>query len=1380
MAEEFGISLNMDATKGDIRYQFTEESFNEALQTYGLKNLANALVERASATQPDDFKFTYKDLEDGTASFLDYSDEFTDMSRDDRKAYFSNPEAILSLFSNIEDYGKYDPKTNTLPGLEAISEEFVRKQPVGMGIAEGMLIGAKVGKKLATKIPPRSPAAVGLRALLYGGSTLVGAAAGGYLGEEISDAAFGDKTPILPSLRPAENFGETGALALNPSSLSNPFRWTTDKTWLGASTFLNNYRNVNKGNWKDYGNSFLLTSKAAGLTEKQFKLAQNASQGRNILQGQLFDPSKGPVPIRVLSTFEKAIPGVTEFAKKHPIVSLAFDFTSGVGAATAALGAEASAPGSEGTRFLYELIGAAVPGPAIELGVKGALSGGRRVKDSVLRYFNEDGVKTLRDETAMRRIYEALEKSGKVTDDSIELLNNILLAEAKLIDEGAIPKQNVALTAVEGGSELGPALVAIENNVARTLNELSVSSKKGREAWIQASKQNIIDMSNSGDPTLIKLSGLISKGYFENALNSDLTRRVNNLYEALEKITKGDAKELSKYDVSERLYDRLKSFVDDSYNIEKKFWKGVGDFEITEFRTRDGDVLEAPNIISLFEKPASQGGLKFASETGTATFWSNLPAGTRADLDLIFQYFGRNAEGVVSDNADAANTVAPQSNAINKAYKALQESIDKISGGQNAKFLQEEIDDAAKLSPQEKVEYFRKKAENLRERATRKEFDDNQGIRKYATALDNVASLEAIKIRESSEQAFKSGSIDASEMDNPVTSARLMEMRTSLLEQAANLRSGLGKRGNSATAERLDRLSNAILNDLVSQDTDSVPYNLARAYTFARRDLSERTFLGDLGASDTLGRLKLGPENALNFLLQGGSDAVVRRMNEVELINKFVKEEMGLSETAAKDFSGDFNQAFENAFRYVTSKITVQKADPTNPEILIDVVDPKKLRSFKEDPANQLVLRTFPNIAKDLKNVETAQKALSSIDPSKFFKQNETYRALQLAADMGGETPQKFVAKLLASDNPFSDLNSLIRTVENQQKIKILRGGDIKITEKPRTDIFDAETGSTFSVADAKGGLKNAILNYAITRGGNEGSAMSPRVVFDTLFVKPPNVADSKNTLMSWMTKNNIMSKEDSNLVRQYLREMINVEEAFTNNNLEEIMFKKPTLAKKNFVKMFGATLGQKSQETLNNILKKVGLGTEGSGIGGGMVAAQSGSESSQDFFLIAPEMAIAKSMQAMLENPQKFSDVLLEVQNAKQLAAAEKSFADKMAEFGVNQIGKRQAVILRALLFSEEEFEPQGLETEPEPETEEESQVIPSVPATNQRASLIPRTETPTIRPTVDPRRAAAPAPIVPNNVSQPATQSRYAALFPNDPISSMIRNREGIGSLI
>ena len=75
---------------------------------------------------------------------------------------------------------------------------------------------------------------------------------------------------------------------------------------------------------------------------------------------------------------------------------------------------------------------------------------------------------------------------------------------------------------------------------------------------------------------------------------------------------------------------------------------------------------------------------------------------------------------------------------------------------------------------------------------------------------------------------------------------------------------------------------------------------------------------------------------------------------------------------------------------------------------------------------------------------------------------------------------------------------------------------------------------------------------------------------------------------------------------------------------------------------------------------------------------------------------------------------------------------------------------------------------------------LIAPINLNDKEASLIPQTVTPTNRPAVQPRQVAATAPIVPNNVSQPATQSRYAALFPNDTISSMIRNKEGIGSLI
>ena len=1380
MAEEFGPTLG-EATQGGIQVQFTEDSFNEALQTFGAENLANALVTRASSMIPEEYQFTYDDLKSGTAKFLDQSSDFRDMSIEDRQRHFSNPEAVFSLLSNVEDYGKYDPSRRTAPGMEALSEEFARKLPTGIGMMEGLLLGAKGAKQLATKIPVTSPQGALARLGVYTGGTLLGSMIGAYVGEEVSEAGFGPRKAISPSLQAHQNFGETLGLSINPSALTQPFRWTTDKNWLGASQFLENFVNVNKGNWKNYGNSFLLTAKSANLSPKYFDMAQNAAQGRNLMERRFTDPSKGPMGMRVLSAFEQALPAAREYANKHPFLTVGLDLVSGFGAAGGAYGAEMAAPGSEGTRFLFELTGAALPGPAVEGSLRLGARASRPIVDAVRKYYTgkEGAVTTAKEEEAIRRILGALEQtSGEVDTNELEVLNNVLLAEAALIEQGVIEPRSVSLAAIEAESPIGPALSKIDDTVQRTLNELSVASDKGKQAWIQASKQKIVEFANSGDPTLVKASAILSKQLFEETLMGDMTRRIDNLYNALEKVTKGDAKKLEKYNVSELLYKRLADFVEDSGRLEKDFWDGVSNFEITEFRNADGDLLDLPNTISIFDRPASEGGLKFASDSGEAEFWANAPKKMVNDITTIFRYFGRNLDGSPIDSADAANATAPISPEMNKAFKQYQDAQDKIRGSSDERLLATYEERASELGFEERLQYLRNQASSLRQRASNREFDDNQGARNLATAIDRLANLEVVKNRDAADEAFRAGSIDPSDMENPMTAARLFEMRSLLLDASANLRTGLGKRGTSSTANKLDRLSNAILQDLISQDSDSVAYNQARAFTLARRDLTERTFIGDLNATDTLGRAKITPENALSYMFGGGSDAVVRRMNQAEMVNKFVKDQMGLSDSAAQDYSGNLNQALENAYRYTMEKISVKKTDPRDPNKVITVVDPRKYAEFLENPADQKILETFPNIAKHMKSVETAQSALSSIDPKKFFAENPTYRALSLAADMGGETPQKFVAQIMSDKNPFNGLNMLLNTIDNQQKVRILRNGEVKVTSKPRTTILDGETGEEFSVSDAKDGLRSAIMNYALMRGGNEGAAMSPQRVFDALFIKPPNIKDSNNTLMNWMKKNDVISDEDSKLIRQYLKEMINVEEAFQNGNIEEIIFKKPTQAKLLQVKILGATLGQKGQETINNMLNKIGMGTTGGGIGGGMIAAEAGSESAQSLLLTAPEMAIAKTMQALMNDPKKFGPMLLEIQNKKQAEAAKRTMGQLLTDIGVNQITKRDAIALRALLFPEQQFEPVGLEEETVTE-EPVSPVTAPVPNPDDEASL---RALPTSPPVAQPRPVAAPAPVPQTTPPspQPAARSRYAALFPNDPISGMIQQGQGIGSLL
>jgi hypothetical protein len=266
---------------------------------------------------------------------------------------------------------------------------------------------------------------------------------------------------------------------------------------------------------------------------------------------------------------------------------------------------------------------------------------------------------------------------------------------------------------------------------------------------------------------------------------------------------------------------------------------------------------------------------------------------------------------------------------------------------------------------------------------------------------------------------------------------------------------------------------------------------------------------------------------------------------------------------------------------------------------------------------------------------------------------------------------------------------------------------------------------------------------------------------------------------------------------------MINVEEAFQQGNLENVLFKNPTQSKRTGIRILGATLGQKSQESLNNMLSKIGLGTTGGGIGGGMIAAEEGSTALQNILLVAPETAVVKTMQKLMEDPKKFSEMLLDIRNAKQDAASTERLNNLLAEFGVNQLAKRDAVILRSLLLEEEEFEPEALpevvpsqeDTTPEdqrnlrgrnrPRADRAPMKLSPQPPAASQGRNVPRSQ-PVGTPTT---QAALPAPQPPMTSgagTNPQLRQQYAALFPNDPISGMLVQRPrtfrrgGIASLM
>lgn len=1362
-----------------VRQQFTKEEFDEALQKFGAKNLAEALTQRASALMPDEYKFTFEDFQSGDAPILDQMPLFREMSKDDRQRYFADLNSFYSLFANVEDFGKYDPKVKSKPGAEAAADKFARNIPIGTAMGEGLLVGSRLAKSVADKIPVRDPRALALKLGIYGTGATLGAVGGAMVGQEASDFIFGEEPPVSPSLRAYQNFGETTGLTINPSFLSQTRRWTTDKNWLGASNFLENFKKVTRDRWPGYGNAFDLTGGAAGLSAKQLEVARNAQAGL------LIDYTKGPTGVRMLSAFEKALPAAQEFAVKNPYFTLGLDALSGVGAGTGAFVAEEMAPGSNGTRLLLELIGGGLPGPAVELGTRGGAAGFDKLKTAFMRYYldKEGAMTSAQEKLASNRIYSALEQATESDTNQIDLLLGIIAEEAALIEDGA--KSSVSLAAAAKGSKLAPALVQIDQMLSKGLNELSVTSKAGKEAWIQGAKNKILEFQNSGDPTLVATANLLQKGLFEEALAGEMQSRVNRMYSALKAVAGDDPNNLQKYPVADMLYQRLSTFVSDTKQMEGDFWNNVTNFELTEFRNANGELQDLPNTVQIFDTPKSQGGLQFPSQTGRATFLAAAPKGLAKDLKEIFEYFGQSFDDVFPEVAEEASE--QMSGRLRTALSSFEETQDALRGTDSFNVLQRDIERVNQMdSVDEKVTYLRSQAEMLKSNA--RDYDNPRTVQRLGTALDRLATVEQARAQQEATDLAQSV-VPGEEAPNPMTSERLIEIRSKLLEAAGNLRSGTNKRGNSDTAEKLDRLANAVLDDVLSADTDAADYNAARAFTLARRDLTQRTFLGDLGNADPLGRPRVTPEGMLDYMFKGGNDSVLRRFNELETVNQFIRTQMGLPESDAAEYAGDVANAYENAFRYTASKIMVDRPDPNDMNQTIKMVDPKRLRDFKADPANQQILATMPNLAKDLKSASKAQMLFSSIDPDKFFKQSPEMKAFELAANLGTERPGKAVAKIMGQDNPFRDLNFMLNGVRNEQKARILQNGEVKVTTKPRKNIF-SEDGTKFTVGDAEQGMRSAIMNYAIMRGGGDGLSINPKNIFDTLFTKPPGIKDADNTLMNWMRKNDLVTEDEATIIRQSLREMINVEEAFQQGNLENVLFKNPTQSKRTGIRILGATLGQKSQESLNNMLSKIGLGTTGGGIGGGMIAAEEGSTALQNILLVAPETAVVKTMQKLMEDPKKFSEMLLDIRNAKQDAASTERLNNLLAEFGVNQLAKRDAVILRSLLLEEEEFEPEALpeavpsqeETTPQDQRNlrgrnrprddrKPMQLSPQPPAASQGRN-VPRSQ-PVGTPTT---QAAPPAPQNPMTSgagTNPQLRQQYAALFPNDPISGMLVQR-------
>ena len=672
----------------DALISLTGPQFENLMETQGLANTVDGILSIAN----DEIKvggvpLTREALQNGTHPILDKLDRYKSLAPEQRNI---SDEEILTLFTNVEDFGKYDPEQGTFSGLKAAGSGAARVVPETIGGGLGFKAGLTAATPIAAAIPPAGLPGLAAKGIVYGVGGIGGAILGAIGAGEIEDAVIGEADPVVPSLEGARRFGESGVFAL--SMLASPWKLSPSipKAKTGAIEFLENFKQVSNGKFVDVADeAFQLAAKNAGLSEKAAtKLFDRASRARITASqsgpmfgsalrsggfnpaGYLFDPRKGPVGTRVVGGIEGGIDRSLRSARENPKRFLAFEGLLGVGMGAGAAISQAIDPYDEGTRVVGELIGSlAIPIP-VQLGVEQGPDAAKALFRTMRTWWgnakdSDTGLLTssLKRDSA-DRILKAIQKSeeyaettfygagdGQIVTADQKLTKFIeeLGKEADVVRKDADGKPytpTVADLASASGLDFSKTLQTIQDELAKSSEDLRVATGRGREEMLAGAVNAVRGLASTGDPLALAYAARVQQELFEQNITDNLDGAVTKLMDSASKVLGREADAGSqRVDLSERLYNVLQNQIDLSKVRERRLWNEVGSYPLTQFFSRNGRQIQQPNVLQLLDRPSRKGGLNFASKGAQKDLESAL-SGYQKDIDDLRAYFqngtGRN------------------------------------------------------------------------------------------------------------------------------------------------------------------------------------------------------------------------------------------------------------------------------------------------------------------------------------------------------------------------------------------------------------------------------------------------------------------------------------------------------------------------------------------------------------------------------------------------------------------------------------------------------------------------------------------------------------------------------------------------------------------
>jgi len=597
------------------------------------------------------------------------------------------------------------------------------------------------------------------------------------------------------------------------------------------------------------------------------------------------------------------------------------------------------------------------------------------------------------------------------------------------------------------------------------------------------------------------------------------------------------------------------------------------------------------------------------------------------------------------------------------------------------------------------------------------------------------------------------GAADAADLGT-LTTRELTDMRSMALDLGRRFEAS-GERNNARVAYAMaDAMLDDLQNARAEGDDWRVAYDMARAYSRSLNDTFTRAFAGSALATQRTGAERIAPELLASRLLQGGNDPTYLRVLQINEIGDFAARE-GLegAEQTIGTLRGVTEQILRNA-----------RAASFNPET--GQVNPDALARWVEQ--NKDLLDSFPALRTDLLDAQKANLLLSETSAANRRLQAETQAQLSFYDLMnpvispdgrrmfGTESPTTAIARALSRGNrtPIRSLNNLLEVVENAPE-------DIR--------------------PQAMTGLRSAILEWAATKaGGSMSGTFSPSTLYDSMF-KPLPGSQNRISLTEWMLENNVINEMEVQNLRTYLNEMVKFEASQSAGRMDELVERAGPILDF-YLSITGSAIGTRAQAIV----------TGGNAGPGSLIAAGRGAETMRRLFSEIPAALQTDVMSDLMRNPELLAAMMRRPRNERESMRLAERMRDLLVDGGFIAPARRALPTITREIGRDRTDIPAAPAQPPIPAPDTRPAVPappppPNMPPPTQRGSL-------TLPPVPAPTRgggAAAPAPIQRAAAPQaptptpsgPVDRARFAAFFPNDPTTDLIRQQAasgGIGSLM